>query len=85
MGDLNFLPRFFDARRPGLYVRVLEPGAIEAGDPVAYQPASADHPRVNDLFALCVVKERDPELVRRCLQAPVSERMRVKLEKWLGQ
>src|SRR5262249_62080931 len=39
MGDARFARRFRDARRPGLYLRVLEPGAVTVGDPVAFTPA----------------------------------------------
>ena len=34
MGDQGFPRRFAAADRPGAYLRVLEPGVIEAGDPV---------------------------------------------------
>ena len=34
MGEPDWVNRFADARRPGLYVRVLEPGEVAAGDPV---------------------------------------------------
>lgn len=34
MDDQRFLKRFAQARRPGTYLRVIEPGAIAAGDPV---------------------------------------------------
>jgi MOSC domain-containing protein YiiM len=35
MEDQRFVKRFAKARRPGGYLRVIEPGAIEAGDQVA--------------------------------------------------
>ena len=34
MGEPDWVKRFADARRPGLYVRVLEPGEVAAGDAV---------------------------------------------------
>ena len=34
MSEPRWVKRFADARRPGLYVRVLEPGEIAVGDPV---------------------------------------------------
>lgn len=34
MGDPTFVRRFREARRPGLYARVLQAGPVQAGDPV---------------------------------------------------
>ncbi|MDX1756019.1 MAG: MOSC domain-containing protein [Marinobacter sp.] len=82
MNDPQFPARFIEARRPGLYVRVLQTGDIQAGETVAYQPTTEEHPTVNELFDLFYRQERDPDLVRRCLAAPVSERVRKKLELW---
>lgn len=82
MNDSQFPARFIGARRPGLYVRVLVPGKIQAGDAVEYCPGAKKHPPVNELFDLFYAKERDPNLISRCLAAPVSERVRKKLEAW---
>lgn len=50
MGEHNWVKRFAAARRPGLYVRVLEPGAVAAGDPVERFPAQNGGPTVVDLM-----------------------------------
>lgn len=36
MGSARFPRRFLDAERPGTYLRVLEAGEVEAGDPVTW-------------------------------------------------
>ncbi len=41
MGDPGFIRRFREARRPGVYLRVLEKGIVTVGDPVTYEPAPA--------------------------------------------
>ena len=44
MGEPDWVKRFADARRPGLYVRVLEPGEVAAGDPVERLGGGNGHP-----------------------------------------
>ena len=44
MGEPDWVNRFADARRPGLYVRVLEPGEVAAGDPVERLGGADGHP-----------------------------------------
>ena len=34
MGDSDFVDRFADARRPGTYLRIIEPGLVTAGDEI---------------------------------------------------
>ena len=50
MGEPGWVKRFADARRPGLYVRVLEPGEVAAGDPVERLGGGDGHPTVVDLM-----------------------------------
>jgi MOSC domain-containing protein YiiM len=40
MGDEHFPGRFSDAGRSGLYLRIVEPGTVEAGDEVTVVPTS---------------------------------------------
>lgn len=50
MGDPKFVKRFRYAERPGLYCRVLETGAVQAGDPVALELRMHDNLTALDVF-----------------------------------
>jgi MOSC domain-containing protein YiiM len=60
MGDAGFVEQFEDARRPGAYRRIGEPGSIAAGDAITVGPAAAPVVRIGDLGG-----EATPELLRR--------------------
>jgi MOSC domain-containing protein YiiM len=60
MGDASFVDRFEEARRPGAYLRIVEPGPITAGDEIVVEPAAPPVVRIGDL-----VGEATPELLRR--------------------
>jgi MOSC domain-containing protein YiiM len=42
MGDRSFPRRFSQARRPGTYLRIIEPGEVGAGDPIV-RVSTPDH------------------------------------------
>jgi MOSC domain-containing protein YiiM len=53
MGDKRFIARFRDAARTGFYVRVLEEGAVAAGDSmvvVSTTPSSLTVAEIHDIF-----------------------------------
>ena len=80
MEDRGFGLKFRDAERPGIYFRVLNEGEIESGDPVTFVE-SADHEvTILDLFRYKFRLRHDPEELRRLLEAPIAERMRVEIE-----
>lgn len=84
MQDPGFGLRFRDAARPGIYFRVLNEGEIEAGDPVTFVE-SADHDvTILDLFRYKYRLRHDPGELRRLLDAPLAERMRVEIENRLA-
>ncbi|MCB0274960.1 MAG: MOSC domain-containing protein, partial [Calditrichaeota bacterium] len=74
MGDPAFAKTFAKARRPGLYVRVLETGMLRAGMAMELIPAAPENPEVLELFDFWLGKERDPEMAKRFLASPVAER-----------
>ena len=85
MGEPDWVKRFADARRPGLYVRVLEPGEVAAGDPVERLARWDGHPTVVDLMDVWYDKEPDPELLERLLASPLAVRARANVENMLAR
>jgi MOSC domain-containing protein YiiM len=85
MGEPDWVKRFADARRPGLYVRVLEPGAVAAGDAVDRLGGGTGHPSVVDLMDVWYDTEPDPALLERLLESPLAERARPNVERKLAR
>jgi MOSC domain-containing protein YiiM len=89
MGEPNWVKRFADARRPGIYVRVLEPGEVAVGDAVQRLSAANGAPTIVDLMDVWYDSDPDPQLLERLLASPLAERARTgverKLERALAQ
>ena len=85
MGESDWVKRFADARRPGLYVRVLEPGEVAAGDPVERLGGGAGHPTIVDLMDVWYEREPDPVLLERLLASPLAVRARANVENKLAR
>ena len=62
MGDAAFKDQFEAARRPGVYLRIIQPGMVAAGDPIAVVPATPPAIRIVDLL-----DDPTPELLQRLL------------------
>jgi MOSC domain-containing protein YiiM len=76
MGDTGFVRRFRQAGRPGLYCRVLQPGTVQAGDPVALEPYSGVTVTVIEMFEEYYQPSKDEVTLRRYLDAPIDIRSR---------
>jgi MOSC domain-containing protein YiiM len=76
MGQPEWVKRFAAARRPGLYVRVLEPGDVAEGDPVERLAGANGHPTVVELMDVWYDPEPPPALLERLLASPLAERAR---------
>jgi MOSC domain-containing protein YiiM len=83
MGDPLWVKRFQHARRPGVYVRVLRPGAVEAGMPVRHTPFAGEQILTIDLIE--DYKAPSPERMRWLLEAPIHRNLRAKYETRLAQ
>jgi MOSC domain-containing protein YiiM len=83
MEEPAWVKRFAAARRPGLYVRVLEPGEVAEGDPVERLGGGGGHPTVVELMDVWYDADPDPELLERLLASPLAERARANVERML--
>jgi MOSC domain-containing protein YiiM len=84
MGNAAFVQHFVQAKRPGVYARVLESGDLQVGDAVDFLPTPNNFPTVIELYELWHAKERDPKLLYRGLEAPIAERARAAFQFWLA-
>lgn len=84
MADREFGMAFRKAERPGIYLRVLNPGAVSSGDSVTMVEGSSAGVTVLDLFRFAYATSHDAAQLRRFLDAPVAERVRVKIEEKLA-
>jgi MOSC domain-containing protein YiiM len=84
MGEPNWVKRFAAARRPGIYVRVLEPGEVAEGDPVERLAGANGHPTVVELMDVWYDPQPEPELLGRLLGSPLAERARRNVERKLS-
>lgn len=85
MGDSLFVKRFRWAERPGVYCRVLNEGAVRAGDSVNVRRHDGETVTVIEVFRDFFEPKRDEAGIRRQLAAPIAARARVDKEKQLGE
>ncbi|MHB8627092.1 MAG: MOSC domain-containing protein [Aggregatilineales bacterium] len=85
MGDPTFVKRFRHAERPGLYCRVIEPGAVCTGDPVSLAPYQGETVSALDLFRLFYNNNATVAMLRRVLAAPIDIRARREYEVRLAE
>jgi MOSC domain-containing protein YiiM len=83
MGDPQFVKRYRDAERPGLYCRVIVEGEIEAGMDVTIQRSEGEEVGIIEVFREWYEKEKDESTLRRFLGAPLAIRSRRQYERQL--
>jgi MOSC domain-containing protein YiiM len=83
MGDPQFVKRFRDAERPGLYCRVLVEGFAQAGDEVGVEPVRGGNVTLVEIYRDHYAKDSDEATLRRFLGAPIAVRARKSLEERL--
>jgi MOSC domain-containing protein YiiM len=83
MGDNGFVKRFRYAERPGVYCRVLQPGPVQSGDPVTWEPYSGPTVTTLEMFRNFYKPSDDAATYRRYLEAPIAIRARVEMEEKL--
>lgn len=75
MDDPKFVKRFRNARRPGFYARVIEPGHVGIGDSIRKISSGNAYLTLDEMFELHYQKPSQ-EALARLLEAPISERNR---------
>lgn len=66
LGDVGWIKRFVATASPGAYLRVVEPGAVSSGDPIAVVFRPAHEVTIGLVFRALT---REPELLPRILVA----------------
>lgn len=80
MQDRGFGLTYRKAERPGIYFRVLNPGAVSSGDSVTLVEGDAGTVTILDLFRFAYETSHDVENLQRILDAPIAARVRAKVE-----
>lgn len=84
MDDPAFVRRFMEARRPGIYLRVLREGTVAAGD--RFTVERPDGPIIDTVEVFTAVKRRlGAEEIERLLSVPLDARTRKDIEKRLAR
>jgi MOSC domain-containing protein YiiM len=80
MGDNFWVRRFHRANRSGAYCRVIQPGAVKAGQDVAIMPYDGNRITVSELMAFDGSKDIPLDFMRRAVTTPIREKTRFKFE-----
>ncbi len=83
MEDPQFIKKFRDAERPGLYCRVLHTGTIRPGDAVTFEPYSGETVSIVEMYRNHYTPDDSEANLRRFLTAPIDIRSRTELEERL--
>ncbi len=82
MGDRSFVATFFKTQRTGYYLRVLETGTLQAGDPVEHLKSGLQDLSIRDLWRVALVDREDKKRAEYALSyAYLDPEFREPLEK----
>jgi MOSC domain-containing protein YiiM len=76
MSDSGFVKKFKQARRPGLYCRVITGGEVQVGDTVTLERSEIKYLSVVDTFDWYYDPNPSLEMIEKVLAAPVAIRAR---------
>lgn len=85
MGDPQFVKKFRQAERPGIYCRVIRGGVVRAGDEVRHEPYAGEKITMLEIFRECFSPTKDAATVRRHLSVPLAIRVRQLKEERLAK
>lgn len=80
MGDPQFVKKYRQAERPGLYCRVIREGKVRAGDEVRIERYRDETLSILQMFRDYYDNHKSEETLRRHLQAPIASRARAEIE-----
>jgi len=83
MNDPQFVKKFKEIGRPGLYCRVLEEGVISQGDSFEVIRYPGTQVSIADIFEDHYSKNADRQIIERFLSVPLASRIRTPLERRL--
>ena len=83
MEDLQWVKKFRDAERPGLYCRVMQEGIVKVGDPVSVESYQGETLSILQMYRAHYQKEKDEAVYRLHLNAPIDIRTRREMEEGL--
>jgi MOSC domain-containing protein YiiM len=83
MEDPQWVKRFRQAERPGLYCRVIKEGLVKAGHPVSIEKYPGETISILEMFRDYYDRNKSEERLRRHLNAPIAIRDRRAMEKEL--
>ena len=84
MEDPQWVKKFRQAERPGLYCRVLQEGTLRTGDTVSSEKYTGETISILEVFRDYYDRNKSAETIRRHLNAPVAIRVRQSVEKELA-
>ncbi|MGE5373599.1 MAG: MOSC domain-containing protein [Bacteroidota bacterium] len=79
----NWVKKFRQTERPGLYCRVMKEGVIKVGDPVSMKSYEEETISILEMYRDYYVKDKSRETLLRHLKAPIAIRARKDIEKEL--
>lgn len=85
MGDPQFVKKFRQAERPGLYCRVLQAGKTSAGEGVVGVPYLEETVSILEMTRDFYNEDKTEAGLRRFLNAPIDLRSRIHKEKLLAE
>ena len=85
MNDLGFVKKFRVAQRPGAYCRVIQTGAVQAGDAVTLEPHPGETVSLLEDFNLYYDANPSRASLERALNARIAIRTRAELTQKLAK
>jgi len=80
MGDPQFVKKYRQAERPGLYCRVIREGTVQTGNEVKVESYEGETLSILQMFRDYYEKDKSEETLRLHLRAPIAIRARKETE-----
>ena len=80
MGDPQFVKKYRQAERPGLYCRVIREGTVQTGNEVKVESYKGETLSILQMFRDYYEKDKSEETLRLHLRAPIAIRARKETE-----